>query len=177
MPDLKRTRNRLKIAIVALVMVDIAAIAMLVTPLAGMQETRQQQLRQLWMDLKSRESAPWRGLETKIPKAKQEIDEFYRARFPAEQSAISADFGKLAAEAGVRISGVKYSEKEAPIDGIERIEISADLSGDYLQLVRFINALERNKLFFIVDDLQLGGEQSGTVKLQIKAEIYQRTTS
>jgi type IV pilus assembly protein PilO len=176
MPDLKRTRNRLKIAVAALVVVDVAAIAMLVTPLAGMQEARQQELRQLWVDLKSRESAPWRGLETKIPHAKQEIDEFYRERFPAEQSAISADLGKLASEAGVKISGVKYKEKEAPLDGIEQIEISADLSGDYLQLVRFINALERNKLFFIVDDLQLGGEQSGTVKLQIKAETYQRIT-
>ncbi len=84
MPDLKRTRNGLKIAMAALVVVDIVAIAMLVTPLAGMQEARHQELRQLWIDLKSRESAPWRCLKTKIPRAKQEIDEFYRDRFPAE---------------------------------------------------------------------------------------------
>ena len=43
-------------------------------------------------------------------------------------------------------------------------------------VARFINALERNKLFFIVDGVQLGSEQSGGVKLQIKVETYSRTT-
>jgi type IV pilus assembly protein PilO len=55
------------------------------------------------------------------------------------------------------------------------VEVEAELSGDYLQLVRFINALERNRLFFIVDDLQLGSEQNGIVKLQIKVETYLRS--
>ena len=54
--------------------------------------------------------------------------------------------------------------------------MDADVSGDYLQVARFINALERNKLFFIVDGVQLGSEQSGGVKLQIKVETYSRTT-
>ena len=53
---------------------------------------------------------------------------------------------------------------------------AAEVSGDYLQLVRFVNALERNKIFFMVDELELGNEQSGTVKLQIKLETYLRTT-
>ena len=47
MPDLKRTRNRLKIAIAALVLVDAIAVAMLLTPIAGMREARQQG-RGLW---------------------------------------------------------------------------------------------------------------------------------
>jgi type IV pilus assembly protein PilO len=55
------------------------------------------------------------------------------------------------------------------------MEIDADVSGDYVQLVRFINALERNRLFFIVDGLELGNEQNGVVKLQIKAETYLRS--
>ncbi len=54
--------------------------------------------------------------------------------------------------------------------------MEAQLSGNYLQLIRFINALERNQLFFIVDDLELGGEQNGIVRLQIKLETYLRTT-
>jgi hypothetical protein len=176
MADLKQTRKHLKIAIAALVLVDVAAVAMLVTPLAGMQETRQQELRQLWLELKSHEAAPWRGLDKKIPRAKQEIDGFYRDRLPAEDSAISADLGKLASETGVKMSAEKYSHKDSEMEGLQRVEIEADLSGDYLQLVRFVNGLERNKLFFIVDDLELGGEQSGIVKLQIKLETYLRTS-
>jgi type IV pilus assembly protein PilO len=175
MPDLKRTRNRLKIVIGALVMVDAVAIAMLLTPLAGMQATRQQELRQLWQDLKSREFAPWRGLDKKIPRAKQDIDNFYQERFPAAESAISEDLGKVSAATGARISGVKYAVKDAPVDGLERVEIAANLSGDYLQLARFINALERNKLFFIVDGVELGSGENGMVGLQIKIETYLRS--
>jgi type IV pilus assembly protein PilO len=40
--------------------------------------------------------------------------------------------------------------------------------------VRFINALERDKLFFIVDSVELGGEQGGQVKLGMKLETYLR---
>ena len=50
--------------------------------------------------------------------------------------------------------------------------IEADLAGDYLQLVRFINALERDQQFFLVDSVVLGGEQNGVVKLQLKLETY-----
>jgi len=175
MPDLKRTRNRLKIAIAALVLVDAAAVAMLVTPLAGMRESRQQELRQEWQQLKSREYAPWRGLDKKLPRAKEQIDEFYQERFPAQESEISANLGTVASQSGVRLSGVRYSVKDAPIEGLQRVEIAATLSGDYLQLVRFVNALERNKLFFLVDGVELGSAQNGIVGLQIRIETYLRS--
>lgn len=175
MPDLRRTRNRLKIAIAVLVLVDAAAVAMLVTPLAGMRESRQQELRQEWLQLKSREYAPWRGLDKKLPRAKEQIDEFYQARFPAQESEISANLGAVAQQSGVRLSGVKYSVKDAPIEGLERVEISATLSGDYLQLVRFVNALERDKLFFLVNGVELGSAQNGIVGLQIRIETYLRS--
>jgi hypothetical protein len=55
------------------------------------------------------------------------------------------------------------------------MEIEADLAGDYLQLVRFINSLERNQMFFLVDSVGLGGEQNGAVKLQLKLETYLKT--
>jgi type IV pilus assembly protein PilO len=175
MADVKQMRNRLKIAIAALVLVDVAVIAMLMTPVAGSAEARQQELQQSWLQLKTRESAPWRGLDKKIPVAQKQIEDFYRDRFPSEDSAISADLGKLASENGVRLSAVKYEQKDSGLDGLERMEIDADVSGDYVQLVRFINALERNRLFFLVDDLELGNEQQGNVKLQIKAETYLRS--
>lgn len=175
MPDLKRARNRLKFIAAALIVLDAIAVATIMTPLAGMQQTRQQELRQLWQELKSREYAPWRGLDKKIPRAKEEINNFFQDRFPDKESAISSELGRLASETGVRVSGNRYIVKDAPIEGLERVEISANLSGDYLQLVRFINALERSRLFFIVDSLDLGGEQSGTVALQIKVETYLRS--
>jgi hypothetical protein len=59
--------------------------------------------------------------------------------------------------------------------GLTPIEVDAELSGNYLQLVRYVNSLERDQLFFIVNSVELGGQQGGIVKLQIKLETYLRT--
>jgi type IV pilus assembly protein PilO len=176
MQDFRQMRMRLKIALAALVLVDVVAIVMLMTPVAGSADARQQELQESWLQLKSRESAPWRGLDKKIPLAQRQIADFYHDRFPAEDSSISADLGKVASETGATMSQEKYTHKDSDIEGLERVEIEADVSGDYLQLVRFINALERNRLFFIVDSLDLGSDQNGTVKLRIKVETYLRTS-
>ncbi|MBO0912666.1 MAG: hypothetical protein J2P13_12815 [Acidobacteria bacterium] len=175
MPDLKQTRKKLGLVLGALGMVSAVATAMLLSPIAGTRQARQQELDGLRQEIKQREIAPWRGLDKKIPQARQQIDEFYHERFPAEESAVDADLGKLAQETGVRVSGIKWAVKEAPIDGLERVEIAANLSGDYLQLVRFINALERNRLFFLVNGVELGSEKDGIVALQIKVETYLRS--
>jgi type IV pilus assembly protein PilO len=175
MPDLRKARTKLQVAVGALLILDVAAVALLLTPYAGSEATRKQQMRQLWLDLKSRETAPWRGLDKKIPQAKQEISDFYRDRFPSGYSEISNNVDKIASESGVKISSEKYDQKDADIEGVQQVEVQADVSGDYLQLVRFINTLERSKVFFMVRDLQIAGEQSGQVKLQIKFETYLRS--
>src|SRR5437773_10645117 len=98
MPDLKQTRNRLKMVMAALVVVDLAALVILFTPLGGSQAARQQQLAQLNQERKARAAAPWRGLDKKIAVAQQQIEQFYRDRFPAEDSTISAHPGKVPEE-------------------------------------------------------------------------------
>jgi len=183
MPDLRDTRQKVKIALAALAVVDVLAIAVIFSPLIGSEASRREQLAQNWRDLqqKTREVEPLRGLDKKIPIAHKQIGEFYALRLPSQDSAISADLGKVAAQSGVRIGSIKYSMKDRDKDkdletaGVRRMEIEADLAGDYLQLVRFINGLERNQLFFLVDSVVLGGEQHGVVKLQLKLETYLKT--
>jgi type IV pilus assembly protein PilO len=176
-PDLRETRLKLKIALAAIGLVDVIALAVYFSPLVGLQSSRQAQLAQLWQALqqKTREVAPLRGMDKKIPLAHKQIDDFYRERLPEESSAVSENLGKLAAESGVRIGSLKYSVKDPENVGLRRLEIEADLGGNYLQLVRFINSVERDRMFFLVDSLQLGGEQAGVVKLQMKVETYLRT--
>lgn len=149
---------------------------MLVTPTAGRESLRRDELRQLWTSLKARESAPWRGLDQKIPQARRDIDAFYQSRFPAGYSAISTDLSRIASESGVSVSSEKYDQKESDVQSLQRVEVEAEVSGDYLPLVKFINTVERSKVFFIIDDLELGGQASGSVKLRIKLETYLRTT-
>ena len=177
MPDLKETRRKVKIALAAMGAVDLIAIAVFFSPLVGSQISRHERLDQQWKELqqKTREVEPLRGLDKKIPVAQHQIEEFYAQRLPGQDSAISADLGKLATQSGVRIGGVKYTVKDPEPMGVRRMEIEADFAGDYLQLVRFINALERDQMFFLVNSVGLGGEQAGVVKLQIKLETYLKT--
>jgi len=177
MPDLRDTRRQVKIALATMALVDLAAVLVYFSPLIGSQTRRQAHLQQLWQELqqKTREVAPLRGLDKKIPTAQKQIEDFYKQRFPAQDSDISDNLGKLANQSGVKIGSVKYAMKDPEELGLQPVEIEADLAGGYLQLVGFINSLERSRTFFLVNSVQLGGEQEGVVRLQMKMETYLKT--
>jgi type IV pilus assembly protein PilO len=177
MPDLQQTRKKVKTALAALAIVDLITVGLYLSPLVGSQQSRGAQLNQLWRELqqKTREVEPLRGLDKKIPVAHQQIDSFYKDRLPSQESAISEQIGKLAQQSGVRLGSVKYSQKDPESVGVTPLEIEADLSGDYLQLMRFINSLERDQIFFLINTIVLGGEQGGVVKLEIKMNTYLRS--
>jgi len=176
-PDLRGTRRKVKIALATMALVDVAAMVVFFSPLVGSELSRREQLGQLWKELqqKTREVEPLRGLDKRIPVARKQIETFYKERLPSADSAISADLGKLAAQSGVKIGAIKYTWKDPEPVGVRRVEVEADFAGDYLQLVRFVNSVERDQLFFLVDSVALGGEQGGVVKLEIKLETYLKT--
>ncbi len=178
MPDSRDARKKVKIAIAVLLVVDVVAAVVLFSPLVGSERSRREQLDQLWRELqqKTRASEPLRDFDKKILTARQQIDDFYKNRLPAQDSAIYEELGKLAGQSGVRIGQIRSKAKDTESVGLRPVEIDADFSGGYLQLVRFINALERDPVFFIVDSVQLGSEQGGVVKLQLKLETYQKAS-
>lgn len=177
MPDLGNSRRKLKIAIGAMLAADLVALAVLFSPLVGSADSRTQQLSQLRLELrkKTREVEPLRGMDKKIVLAKEQISGFYKDRFAAKDSDLVNELGKLAAANGVRIQQAKYAKEEAESSGVIPVAIEGSFSGDYLQLVRFINTLERSKLFFMVDSVELAGEGAGPVKLEIKLHSYLRS--
>ena len=177
MPDLRHTAKKVKIALATLLLADLAAVGVYFSPLVGSTQSRREHLNQLWATLqqKTREVQPLRGLDRKIPLARKQIEGFYKDRLASRESVISEQIGKLAQQSGVRIGNVKYAAKETTPVGVQRVEISGDFSGDYLQLVRFINSLERDQIFFLINSVGLGGEQGGQVKLELKMETYLKT--
>jgi len=177
--DLRGMRDKLRIAVVILAILDILAIAVLFSPLVGSARSRDQQLSDLGREVqrKTREMEPLQGLDKKIVSAREQIEQFYAERLPSQDSAISDTLGKLASQSGVKIGGLKYTTKDPEAIGVRMVEIDGDFSGDYLHLVRFINSLERAKVFFIIDSVDLGGEQQGVVRLQLKLETYLKSYS
>jgi len=178
MPDSRDTRKKIQIGIAVLLAVDVIAAVVMFSPLVGSERSRREQLDQLWRELqqKTRAAEPLRDFDKKIVTARQQIDDFYKNRLPGQDSAIYEEMGKLAGQSGVHIGQIRSKAKDTESVGLRPVEIDADFSGGYLQLVRFINGLERDPLFFIVDSVQLGGEQGGVVKLQLKLETYQKAS-
>ena len=113
----------------------------------------------MWRELqqKTRAAEPLRDFDKKIATAQEQIDDFYKNRLPAQDSAIYEELGKLAGQNEVKIEANPLQGKRHRSRGLcVRVEIEADFSGGYLQLVRFINALERDPLFFIIDSVATG---------------------
>src|SRR5664279_2288091 len=169
MPDFSKSRRKLKIAIGAMLAADVIAAAVLFSPLVGSAESRTLQINELRAQLtkKNRDVAPLRGMDKKIVTAKGQITGFYKDRFASSDSDLTNELGKLAAANGIRIQQASYKQEDAETSGIIPVGIQGSFSGDYLQLVRFINTLERSKMFFTVDSVDLANEGAGPVRLEI----------
>jgi type IV pilus assembly protein PilO len=176
MASIREARKTMVPVVVGLLLVVLACIGYLMSPAGRSREARQRDLDALNAQLaaKRQEVLPTRGMDGKLKQASTDIADFYKERFPGQYSTVSETLGKLAAASGVQIAAVKYDDKDAPVEGLRKLEIEVALSGSYLQEAKFINALEREKLFFVIDGVTLG-EQQGNVRLQLKLETYLRS--
>jgi type IV pilus assembly protein PilO len=127
------------------------------------------------MQLKTLEiqTAPLHGLDQRVQKTRQQIDTFYKKRIPSDYSVISTRIGQLAVTSGVRLTRVGYAQEKP---GVELTEISMDagISGDYPAIMRFINSLERDQIFFIIRAMSLTGQQGGLVNLRLRVSTWLR---
>jgi type IV pilus assembly protein PilO len=179
MPDLRQTRKNLKIALAVMLGVDLLLAIVYFSPLVGSAETRRMELNRLQGELtiKTRQVAPLQNMPEKVLLANTQISDFYKRRFASQDSQIATEFGKLAASNGVAIVQGKYTVKPAGPGGLQPVEVEADLAGNYTALAKFINALERDEMFFIINSVTLGGEPTGPVKLNVKLEAYLKAGS
>jgi type IV pilus assembly protein PilO len=120
---------------------------------------------------------PLRGLDAKLSESTAAADRFSRERLPATDSAMLRELGNVAKTHGVRLIRVQYVF--APVMAgsageLTETRLDATLSGDYRPLVQFINSLERDKMFFVINGLTLTGQQSGTVNLRVRLTTYLR---
>jgi len=179
MPDLRQTRKNLKTALAIMAGIDVLAAVIYFSPIIGSAESRRQELNTLQTELitKTRQVAPLKDLPQKVVLASHQIDEFYKKRFPTQESQILTELGKLTSANGVSIEQVKYKVKDAEAGGLRPVEMEADFAGNYTSLAKFINALERDQVFFIINSVTLGGQQQGPVKLGVKLETYLKVGS
>ncbi|HKT23036.1 MAG TPA: hypothetical protein VJR04_00445 [Terriglobales bacterium] len=182
MADLSRSRNRIITTLAVLACIDAAAVIYLLLPLRGaaaqpaqVQKQAQNEYREL-----SRTTVPLRGIDQKLSQAQKDDAHFLQTRLPSRYSDVVAELGKLANANHIRITSVSYKTDPGQLDNIENLEIHAGLAGPYVNIVKFMNAVERDKMFFIIDSVGLTGQKSdkgaskGDVQLDMKLDTYLR---
>lgn len=131
-------------------------------------QTKQVQLKTLEL-----QTAPLRGLDKRVEKTRDQIKTFYDTRIPANYSQIASQLGDLEVKSGVRLTRAQYSQRK-PENNLTEIAIDAGVSGQYPQIMHFINSLERDKTFFVIRGMNLTGQQGGLVNLRLELSTWLR---
>jgi type IV pilus assembly protein PilO len=176
MKNLSGLRQRIVIALVLLGIVDAVALTYLLLPsrtdISAQKEAlseAEQQARQLTITV-----APLRDVGAKLKKADADINDFYKTRLASRYSEILDEIGKVASNTHVAIGTVAYKESRTSLSDLQSLEMQADIGGSYSELARFVNALERDKIFFIIDSVSFAGQKEGQVRLTLRFETYLR---
>jgi hypothetical protein len=129
--------------------------------------------KQLELKILNTQTAPLRGLDKRVSASRVQMQDFYARRIPANYSSIATRIGELEVQSGVRLSRVQYSQG---LPGVDLTEISMDagISGDYRQIMHFVNSLERDQTFFVIRAMSLAGQQGGLVNLRLRVSSWMR---
>ncbi|HEX4064376.1 MAG TPA: hypothetical protein VHZ09_00015 [Acidobacteriaceae bacterium] len=115
------------------------------------------------------------GLPKKVELADVDAQKFYDVRIAPNYSTMLAQLGEVSQKDHVKLSRAGYAQA-AVIDGLLEVRVDAGLSGQYSDLMHFINDIERDKdhVFFIIDGVTFTGEQGGLVNLRLRLTTYLR---
>jgi len=177
MKDLKVVHQRIVIALIVLALVNIAALTYLLLPSRTDMTAQRQALNEAEQEAQrlTRTVAPLHDIGTKLKKADVDINDFYKNRLASRYSEVLDQIGKVASNSRVTIGAVTYKESPTTLPDLQLLEMQADISGPYADLVKFVNGLERSKIFFIINSVSLSGQKEGAgVRLTLRFETYLR---
>ena len=129
--------------------------------------------KQIQLKLLELQTAPLRGLDKRVDETRSQMRGFYDKRIPPTYSSISARVAELEVTSGVRLTRVQYTQGQAGPD-LTEISMDSTISGEYPQIMRFINSLERDPTFFLIRDMALAGQQGGQVNLRLGVSTWLR---
>ncbi len=182
MGHLTKVKRQFTLILVVLGLLDLALIGYLVWPGSSKASklAQEQALQQKATSL-AHEVAPLDGLSEKLDKTRVDVKAFYEQKIPSQSSEISQHLEKLVQETGVTTQGFHYSQEKTNSDkdelpGVHRIGIETTVSGEYSKVAGFINALERDRIVFVINQISLSGSEGGGVSLSIKFETFLKET-
>ncbi len=175
--DLRDIRVQLALIAALLLVVDLVALGVLLSPMGHPRESEYEQLRVQRIQ-KTEAVAPDRGMDQKIAMASEQEAKFNEERLTDRYSAMSEEIAHIAKDAGVDASRVTYdqrnTDKNTPA-GYSEVGITVVIRGTYDQDIRFINAVERQKFFLLVATVSFGGMHGDNLAVSLHLSTFMRS--
>jgi len=119
------------------------------------------------------QTAPLRGIDGRVEQTREQIQHFEQKRIPPNYSSIDDRIDALEVASGVRLSRVQYTQRK-PGAGLTEISVDMNISGDYPSIMRFVNSIERDPIFFVIRTMSFTGQQGGLVSLRMQISTWLR---
>lgn len=160
---------------VVLLVIAVALAIRLGLDWSAMDTSSQQVLSNKQVQLKALEiqNRPLRGLDARVEKTRKQVEDFYQKRIPPNYSSIDARINELQVASGVHLTRVQYTQGDQG-PGLTEITMDASISGDYSAIMKFVNSIERDPMFFIVRAMALTSQQGGLVNLRLRVSTWLR---
>jgi Tfp pilus assembly protein PilO len=165
----------------ALLLANIIAALILFKPWGGSAEDLASEqaslMNQILSQKRSLESR--KDILSKVQKARKEGDRFldqYILDLRTAYSTVIGDLDQAATSAGVKIKDSQFSVDE--IDGSDTLgmmTVAANYEGEYSNLTRFVNQVDRSPRFFIIESIQAAPQAStGVINVTMRLNVFVR---
>ena len=185
--NVKDPRVAMRLVIGILLAANLAAAIVAFKPFGGSAEDlrRQQDALRAQVTRARQQLESSRQLVGKVEKARSEGDHFLAKYFTELESTaamIYAELDAAAKQAGVKMASAQFDRGE--IEGSETLQMlstKVGFDGNYANLTKFVNLLDKSPRFMIIEDLQAAapqqqGGQALTVTLKIDTFVKETAT-
>jgi Tfp pilus assembly protein PilO len=125
-----------------------------------------------------------KGIEQSMPVTQADCDKFEKSLLPSNTgySAVIEELGAIARKTGLQFSSKNFHQKDVASYKLTEIELEASISGDYVSVVKFLNALQRSENVYVVDSLALSTENQvqgspSVLRLSLRMRTYFRAVA
>jgi hypothetical protein len=161
------------IIVLAIVVVGLIARIVYVWTFTDASATQTLEGKQAQLEALKQDTVPLRGLDQRVAATREQIGSFYADRIPSSYSVVATRLAELEVHSGARLSRISYSQGPPGVN-LTEISMDASISGEYPQMMRFVNGLERDKIFFVIRAMSLNGQQGGQANLRLRVSTWLR---
>jgi len=176
-------RQLILIGLASLLVADLALAAYswqsstaLRTPMAQLKEDSHK------LDLLNSDIERAERIRHDLPATVADYDRFDASLLPAgtADSSVTAELDELAKKSGLRIESLNFRYKELPGRNLTQLDLDTAVDGDYANIVKFMNNLQRSHNFYVVESLNLQAQGQGgpaVMRIGLKMKTYLRTVA